>query len=1161
MEARITHPGRSRGLLADAGDYLRWLLLLLLVTASGALAGLYLIQTRLDDEIRRHLESKFRNHYPDLLVTVKSARRLPQGGIEVRGLSIAQPAEVGKPVLLAFVDELLVDCNTRLGELLAEDLNVRQLVIRRLLLRPTLGLDGTWNTSQLLPLPRFGRRPPSARIEAGTVEFTDARGAEPQRWVFESVDLEANPQIDPKLASAANSNANASGLLRVADRVAAFGAKPEKDPAATTAEQLAAPFPLYDVRGRFSSDFLGSVECQGPIDLANANWELQGNVKQLPLVRQALDALPEVWADKMAILRSLQGSVDFSYRIGRNSAGLTFQLSEGKFQGQVDDSRLPRPIRNVDISFHGDNQTFVVDHATGQLGRSQIIASGSRNGWDDRSTMSGRLRAEQFVFDQSLGSALRGTWREQWDRFAPEGTVDAELEIQFDGRQWRHKIDVVCRGCSFAYEKFPYRLTDTRGRIHWDNEELRLEGLQCSAAGRPVSIQGKFQNPGPAATGWIEIWGDDPIPIDERLITALRSNEAQHPEAQHPEAQHPGAQHPGAQHPGAQHPGAQHPGVHRPAGGQRPTAGPREIVRSLQPHGHLTFHWWCERRVAGERLEKELTVALHDCAVRYDKFLYSIYGINGTLVMKNGRWDVRQLQGGHDSGAISCSGFWEPDGAGGCVLHLDFDAKDIPLQDELRDALKEEARRVWTQLQPRGTIDQLFASVDYRSSNSQLDVRVFAEKFSREVNVAGRRITVTPSWFPYQMDHVTGKFHFDRQGIKLDGVKAEHGPTAIQLAGSVRHPTPATWRLQLDQLYVDGLGTTHELVAALPPFLQRAASKLNVRGPVGLSGALALNGVRGEPGIRSSEWNLEFDLENGSIQCGTGFEHIHGAVTLQGGHGPQGIDGRGSINVDSVEFQGVQLTRVQGPLSVDRNQVTFGNRARPELDGRHWPVSALALGGIVELNGGVGLREPVFEVQAVLREGDLSTILREATAQPHAVSGKAFGEVNLTGSSHGVHTLRGKGKFKLREADLYQLPVMIRLLSLLSIRRPNDTAFTSSDLDFRIQGDRIYFDHIDFQGDAISLEGRGEMDFERTLNLTFDASVGRDDNRPISLILRPILKEAGRRLTSIRVTGTLQVPNIEAIALPDVNQGFQQVFPEARIPQRTAGPLRLFPRQ
>ena len=49
------------------------------------------------------------------------------------------------------------------------------------------------------------------------------------------------------------------------------------------------------------------------------------------------------------------------------------------------------------------------------------------------------------------------------------------------------------------------------------------------------------------------------------------------------------------------------------------------------------------------------------------------------------------------------------------------------------------------------------------------------------------------------------------------------------------------------------------------------------------------------------------------------------------------------------------------------------------------------------------------------------------------------------------------------------------------MRRPDKTAFTTSDMDFRIRGSDIYFDRLNFNGDAISLRGNGEMNLDREI--------------------------------------------------------------------------------
>ncbi len=89
--------------------------------------------------------------------------------------------------------------------------------------------------------------------------------------------------------------------------------------------------------------------------------------------------------------------------------------------------------------------------------------------------------------------------------------------------------------------------------------------------------------------------------------------------------------------------------------------------------------------------------------------------------------------------------------------------------------------------------------------------------------------------------------------------------------------------------------------------------------------------------------------------------------------------------------------------------------------------------------------------------------------------------------------MAGRGQMYLHEANLGELPVMLAMLKILSIREPDRTAFDSGDVNFRIEGEHIYFDSIELTGNAISLLGTGEMNLQRELQLVFSAVAGRSD--------------------------------------------------------------------
>ena len=76
--------------------------------------------------------------------------------------------------------------------------------------------------------------------------------------------------------------------------------------------------------------------------------------------------------------------------------------------------------------------------------------------------------------------------------------------------------------------------------------------------------------------------------------------------------------------------------------------------------------------------------------------------------------------------------------------------------------------------------------------------------------------------------------------------------------------------------------------------------------------------------------------------------------------------------------------------------------------------------------------------------------------------------------------MSGRGSVELSDADIYELPLMVSLLKFLSIRAPTLNAFSTATMDFRIEGEHIYLDTVDFNGDAISFNGRARWISSRT---------------------------------------------------------------------------------
>lgn len=858
-------------------------------------------------------------------------------------------------------------------------------------------------------------------------------------------------------------------------------------------------------QGQLRGNLFNSAEIEGQFDLKSHCWTAQGTVEGFETSAESLAYLPEDLASRLRPLASYRGQTQLSFRCqgaGSDAAQTRFACS-GTSRGRVEDARLPQPLTDVEVSFSVSNDELHIERAHAQAGETRIEVSGQWTGMRTGGPLQLKAVAQRLMLSRALANSLPPTWRDGWQQLAPRGLVNATADISFDGRQWSQDVSIDCVDVSITYARFPYPIDKIRGRVRYHDGSLELQDLWASANGRPVHLQGAFSAASQGGAGWIEFLVRDPVPLDEQLVAALQ--------------------------------------------------GPAQsVVRSLEPHGFVSV-WGRYERMANDPsgFHKRLEIGLSDCSINYEKFRYPLYRIRGTLSMTDDRWTFRDLEGYNDSGWVTCSGRWEPVEAGGTELSLDFHAMDVPLEDELRNAMKPQAQQVWNNLCPRGSIDELKVAVRFASRTEELAVDVLAVKRPPDQNIEGRSISMKPTWFPYPWDDVAGSVHFNNGIVELKDIRAVHGDTELEFSGRIDTSPEGPWQLQMSPLNVDRLDASRELVMALPPRLGHALNRLNVTGLISLSGSMAVSGNSRHPAPPTAAWKLNVDLEDGAIDCGARFEHVRGGLLSEGEFNGSTVIGNGELNLDSLMCKGVQLTRVSGPVQMEDSLLRFGERIpEPRRRGTPRPVTANAWGGTLSGSGEVQLGEPsLFDLQIGLAEGDLATISQEATVHHRQVSGRAFANVRLNGSSAGVHTLRGMGRVLLREADIYELPVMVAMLKLLTIKSPDLTAFTSSDVDFRIEADRIYFDRIDFNGDAISLNGRGEMSLDRQIHLTFGTTVGRDDY--YAALLRPILKEAGRRLMVIEVVGTLDNPELRREFVPELSERFQQLFPSAgrEVPQ------------
>jgi hypothetical protein len=544
-------------------------------------------------------------------------------------------------------------------------------------------------------------------------------------------------------------------------------------------------------------------------------------------------------------------------------------------------------------------------------------------------------------------------------------------------------------------------------------------------------------------------------------------------------------------------------------------------------HGEFT----CWRDPGETVIHKHVLGRLNRCSLQYEKFAYPLNNICGTFQMTDGFWTFDKLEGVNDSGIVRCDGHLKPLSQG-TELALTFNADAAPLDEELRGALDERGRRTRDLLRPRGAIDIRDCKVVYLSAQKKLDVRFV-------LSPHGEETSIYPLPFQYRLDRLQGEATYRNGHVEFDSLRAEHRRTQVRATGSSGILSDGSWHLRFDNLIADNVVADRDLLVALPERLRKAVLALNPTGHMNLHGGLNFVGTARSPLPPEASWDVEVQFRGGSLDAGVQLENLEGSVRLTGGFDGQEAQTGGELSFDSLFWKDLQFTNVAGPIWIDDTRVIVGRGAeQPGKAPR--PVTGALCGGVVAADAWVGLgASPKYRFQASLSQADLARFTQETVAGRQKLSGKVAGTIDLSGEGRGLHKLQGRGTVTVREADVYELPLMVALLKILSVKQPDATAFTESDVDFVIRGPYVYFNRLNFNGDAISLRGNGQMDFERQINLTFHAAVGKRESK--IPLLREIMKSAAQQFMQIQVTGTVDAPVPVAVPLPVMNQTLRDI--------------------
>ncbi len=847
------------------------------------------------------------------------------------------------------------------------------------------------------------------------------------------------------------------------------------------------------------------VDCQ--FDPLSQTMQATGAIEDLDFSPKLLEQLPPQLSRYLSQLSGLECRASSTFEItAQPDAPTTFKLQGSLKGGRLQDPRLPYPLENLSSDFFCKNSLLQLRSMRARSGTTQLTLNTDIMGFDLDSPMVIHAEAKNLDLDKRLYQSLPASWQAHWDRMQLAGRVSGTIQLAFDGLRWSPSAEIQCQNVSLTPWLFPFPLTAVKGLVSYRDGTIISQRLDGLAGGQPIHGSFHLSRADSEWYGRLRCRSEGPISINPQLVAALTPVD-------------------------------------------EPVTGAERFVRSLHPTGAIELtNAYFERPSPNEPTwHRSLDINVYGGSIKYDGFQYPIYDIRGRVVAQDNEWLLDRFEGRNDSGRILCSGSWSSLDDGQVPFELQFQAFDVPVEEELQQALASDAQFIWDELQPSGAVDSVSATIVRPLGSNNVDVRVELTEDSDSNEMTGRSLSLRPKSFPYRLTDVGCKITYEPGFVSIVRASAVNGATRLAVTGECRPHADGRWQANVRWLPTTRVIVDGQLLKALPKSIRESLVKLDFSGPVSIFGRSQMLFANQQHPQPLTTWNCQLDIEGGQLADGKNIGALRGTVWIEGNSDGKEINASGTLGMDALTVRGLPVTGLKGPFALLGSKLYFGSTVFEVLPRVGQPeatseMTADALSGKLTLSGQGRLDEGNFYLDAQLQHAQLTTLLQDVGVDRASTEAVCNASVQFNGIPWNPQTYVGQGSVRLRDAKLSQLPMMMRLLRTASVNASDDSAFQTADINFQIDGDRIPL-QIACEGDVLRLRGDGWTNLRRDVYLELYTYVGR--RIPISNVISPLLSESKyATLMMIEVQGTLDNPSMQRRPFPQFEATLQQIFPE-----------------
>jgi hypothetical protein len=1080
---------------------IQWIFLLLLAGTAGGGGYAFYLWNQSDELLKQALLERIHELAPGWEVSISRARPDWWGRIHVYELSLK--SSDGFSPLLDVPEAILTVDREHLADPQPPIRHVRWI-------RPKVHLErdsqGVWNWQKLPPLNLLKNVLPEFHAEGMTIAavFHDSPTGNESATSFSDVNLQLIPRGAREfLVLAAAKFSHSDGISAEGNWQIDAGTFELKG----KTRNLTIDGALSRLAAEFSPEYrAGLSRLDALLDQFAAGAETDA-----PRISSEPDEPPSGGAESGGAADPLSrmefsavGDAEFRLRRWRPGAELEYNVSYHVLRGEMKNPPVPFPLRELRGDLEFKNDQLVVRDVSARTGVTQVkIEQG-------RVLERGELRPADFdleitglALDDRIPRLLPPAMKRVFDDVRPTGEVDVRLHLEYNGHdRWDHDCDLVARNGTVSHKRFPYRIEQVEGTIKQRGDIVDV-AMQGRAGTQRVNLAGRVKNPGDAAAS-VFVVKTAGIQIDERL---------------------------------------------------RAACPPRylRVIDQLRAQGELDGTVRFER-AAG--LDKPVVISVdarfRNGTVNCVPFPYPLSGVSGEFRGSGDKWDFENFVGRHGPAEVACHGDFRPNSEGRLELKLDFSLTGAMFDRQLLAALPEDAQNAWREFNPEGGLNvagRIFWSPahDGRVRLAWLDAELSDAKLSLKS-------------FPFSITDAAARIHYDGVQANIESFYGRHDDTIFRVEGGLaRYESDGEWRLRLDPVYVDDLEATPQFRRALPGQLSNIVDALNPRGKQSISGMLEFRGRCGGGYPVTAAWRTVTVYSGTTINAGVDLRDIHGKAYFSGTWDGEVAVGEGRIEFNSLKvFDVFQLTGIKGPASINGTRLILGAPpgtrkagARAEAPDPAQHITAQFVEGLVALDAVVDLGTPMrYQVHMSLSDAELKRYAQLYMPGSNKLAGKMNGEIDLKGEGVNPKRLSGTGKLVISPAALYELPVIVQIFNVVQFIPPDKKAFDKALFVFDVKDCVVHFERIDLLGDAITLVGRGTVNFDGNVKMRFASRLGR---RQFAIpVIHEVMSVMSKDWVGVEVQGTLKEPKTRIHSFQQIDEALRRLLGvfDARGPQR-----------